>query len=508
MQRERWGSRWGVILAVAGSAVGLGNFLRFPGYAASMGGGAFMIPYLVALVLVGLPLVWMEWSLGRFGGSLGHGTAPALLEAASGRKVFRYLGVMGVFGPFAILVYYTLIESWTLGFAWHSLVGNVAANATKAELGRFFGEFRTGNGVYVFLAATFLANLFVIGRGVRGGIEKLCRLGMPLLVLLALFLLLRTATFRPAEGGRTWGEGLAWLWRPDFAKLGSFRVWLTAAGQIFYTLSVGIGVILTYASYVGRDDDIAGSGLAAAGTNEFIEVVLAGSIVIPLAFMIYGGAETQAIAAGSVFDLAFVSLPLAFQGMPLGTVALTAWFALLFLAALTSSVSLAQPCVAFLQDELGFTRRRATIALGVAYGALLVPLSLLWARGWLGEFDFWAGVLLLVVFGLVETVFFGWVMGVDRGFEELSRGARIRVPRVFRFVMRYVSPLYLLFLLVGYLATEWWDQIVMKDVPAADAAATWAARAVLVLLFAGTSALAWVGARRRARGRGFTEPQA
>ncbi len=510
MARERWGSRLGVILAVAGSAVGLGNFLRFPGLAASQGGGAFMIPYLIALAFVGLPLMWMEWTLGRHGGSLGHGTGPGILEAISGRRGFRYLGVLGVFGPFAILVYYSLIESWTLGFTWHSLTGHVTSQADAKGLTTFFNAYRGLDPkpdlvapwtVYLFLGLTVAANLFVISYGIRGGIEKLCKIALPLLFLLAIFMLVRTATITPWDPSRTYLDGLAFLWHPNLELLKNPTVWLRAAGQVFYTLSLGIGVILTYASYVSKKDDIAQSGLMAAATNEFAEVVLAGSIVIPIAFMFYGATQTQAIANGSIFDLAFVSMPLVFHSMtaPLDVIMCTAWFLLLFVAALTSSVSLAQPCVAFLEDELGWTRRRATAALGVAYVAILVPLALLWDRGWLGEFDFWAGTMMLVVFGLIEMIFFGWVLGIDRAWTELHEGARMRVPRFFRFICRWVSPSLLLAILGYYFYEDWWPSITMVDVPSEDRWVYWSARGALVVLFLFLAWVAWIAVRRRAR---------
>ncbi len=516
MERERWASQWGAILAVAGSAVGLGNFLRFPGYAAANGGGAFMIPYLLALLLVGLPLVWMEWTLGRFGGALGHGTGPGILEAVAKRPGARYIGVIGVFGPFAILVYYTVIEAWTLGYTVFSLTGHVTAAGTGTEAAAFLGAFSgeaprpdlvNPNWVHAFVAATVLLNLLVIYRGIRGGIEKMCKLAMPLLFLLAIGLLVRTATLgHPFSEDRGFLEGLAFLWTPDMAKLTQPVVWLKASGQIFFTLSIGIGVILTYASYLRKKDDIAFSGLAAAGTNEFAEVILAGMTVIPIAFMYYGAEETARIAAnvsgGSTLGFGFVSLPIVFHGLPLGSVISAAWFLLLFIAAITSSVSLAQPCVAFLEDEFGLSRRRATLALGGALVALLVPFSLLWAKGWLEEFDLWTGNVMLILFGLVESIFFGWVLGIDRAWAELHEGARMRVPRIFRFVCKWITPAILIAILAAFAATEWKGVIMLEGKSAEELTIRWIARGLLFATFAAFVGLAWFGARRRARQAG------
>jgi SNF family Na+-dependent transporter len=505
-----------VILAVAGSAVGLGNFLRFPGLAASMGGGAFMIPYLLALFLVGLPLVFMEWTLGRLGGSLGHSTAPAIFEAVAKRPAARTVGVIGVFGPFAILVYYVLIEAWTLGFAYYSLTGTVTSFGEGDGLRAFFNAFRGAApdsslvapwSIHAFLALTVAINLYVVFRGIRGGIEVLCRLAMPVLFILAIILLVRTATLgHPWDPARGYLDGLRFMWSPDFADLKRPEVWLRAAGQVFYTLSIGIGVILTYASYVPKKQDIALSGLAAAATNEFAEVVLAGLTVIPVAFMYFGAEGARGLCEGSIFDLGFVSLPLVFHHMPLGSLVSTAWFLLLFLAALTSSVSLAQPCVAFLMESLGLSRREASGALAVVYVLVLVPLVLCWATGWLDEFDFWAGTVMLVLFGLAEMILFGWVLGIRKGWAELHDGARIRIPRFYAIICKWVSPLLLLGVLVAFVIDEWGGRVLLTDVPDGEKLPRWAARVELLVLFLGIAALAAYGARRRARAGAAAPP--
>ena len=309
LKKETWGSKLGIILAVAGSAVGLGNFLRFPVQAANNGGGAFMIPYFVSLLLIGLPLMWIEWAIGRYGGVHGHTTAPGMFHRLWDNRLGKYLGVIGVFGPLVICIYYLYIESWLLGYSFYSLSGVLMNVPDKEGMAKFLSAyqglepntyFSSIAPAYFFFFVTIMLNFWVIFRGVTGGIEKLCKIAMPLLFLAAIVLVVRVITLGPPYPDRPdWSifNGFGYLWNPDFSALLNAKTWLAAAGQILFTLSVGIGVILTYASYLKRGDDIALSGLTAASTNEFAEVILGGSIIIPLAFAFFGPEGMKEVAA-------------------------------------------------------------------------------------------------------------------------------------------------------------------------------------------------------------------
>ncbi|HLD30427.1 MAG TPA: sodium:calcium symporter, partial [bacterium] len=325
-ERETWGTKIGIILAVAGSAVGLGNFLRFPVQAAQNGGGAFLIPYFISLFLLGLPLMWIEWTIGRFGGGFEHGTAPGIFHSMWAKNRFiKYFGVIGIFGPVVIFIYYTYIESWLLAYSFFSLTGKYASAARQGALGSFLSGFQglennqffSGLGTaYFFFLLTFILNIVVIYRGIRGGIEKLCKWALPTLLLFGVILAVRVLTLgTPDMINPDWNirNGLGFLWNPDFSALRSAKVWLAAAGQIFFTLSVGIGVILTYASYLKKKDDVALSGLTSAATNEFAEVILGGSIVIPAAFVFFGPQEIINIARSGSFNLGFVTMPAIFS---------------------------------------------------------------------------------------------------------------------------------------------------------------------------------------------------
>lgn len=491
MARERWGSKLGVILAVAGSAVGLGNFLRFPAKCVANGGGAFMVPYFVALLLLGLPLMWVEWTIGRFGGGFGHSTAPGMFQNMWNKNRFiKYFGVIGIFGPIAIYIYYVYIESWLLGYAWFSANGrllevahNAAATSQPAQeyanfLSSYLGQsdqyFDTTPVAYIFFLVTFLANLLVVRVGLRRGIETVCKWGLGLLFVLAVALMVRVLTM-PAHTGdgetRTAIEGLGQMWNADWSVLGAVQgvhlfglrfdcwvpnanVWFEAAAQIFFTLSVGMGVILTYASYLKKRDDVVLSGLTAAATNEAAEVVLGGSIVIPAAFAFLGIAGTLAAAKGGVFNLGFITMPMVLNQMPWSQAMSVCWFGLLFLAGITSSISLAQPAIAFLEDEFNLTKRQAVAIFSLVTFLLCQLVIFGWHRGVLDELDTWGTSFALVLFATIEVILFSWVFGMERAWTELHVGADLRIPRVYRFIIKYVTPAFLLAMLAFWLWQE------------------------------------------------------
>jgi len=464
--RENWGSRIGVILAVAGSAIGLGNFLRFPVKAALYGGGAFLIPYFVAFVLLGIPLAWVEWTLGRYGGQFSHGSAPGILNAVVRRPWAKYAGSIGVFGPLLIAFYYIYIESWLLGFAWYSITGELMSAVNAGTVSAFFGDYivlktRIVNAMpaaLFFFLVTFAINFAVVGLGVRRGIETLNKIAMPVILVLGLVLLIRVLTTPGIE------RGMAFMWNPDYSKLTNPRVWLEASGQIFFTLSIGIGAILTYASYVKRKQDIVMSSLTACASNEFAEVILGGTIVIPMAIVVYGATNIEEIAKMGAFGLGFNTMPIIFGKMPLPALLQTAWFVLLFFAGVTSSISVLQPSISFFEDEMKLHRKGAVSITGAV--CLVMGLVAVFGleAGAVDEMDFWGGTLLLVVFGAFEAVVFAWLFGSKRGWKELHEGSSIKLHPAFRFVLTWVTPIYLIVLLVAWLATDFGKVILLQGV--------------------------------------------
>ncbi len=453
-KREEWGSRIGMILAAAGSAIGIGNLLRFPGQAANNGGGAFMIPYILSLLLFGLPLMWIAWTIGRMGGRWGHGTTPGMFDKIVGRPWAKYAGVIGVALPLIFILYYTYIEAWCLAYSFFSLTGKYAD--PSIDLNVFFHEF-VGDAVtahyfqghtvaFSFLAICVAVNVWVLYRGVSRGIELVSKIAIPTLLLFCIAL----GVWVLSLGGDVF-RGLDFLWRPDLSRLFDQATWLAAAGQIFFTLSLGYGCLECFASYAKEDEDIVMTGLTASSLNEFVEVIFGSLIAIPAAAFYFGPERITEIAASGTFSIGMVSMPEIFRGMGTVTILGSIWFLLLFFAAFTSSVGVAQPVMAFLQDEARYSRGQAALFLLGAWTVGSVPVVMLYKYGGLDEMDFWAGTLGLVVFAMIEAFIFAWILGMPRAWEELHRGAHLRVPIVFRFIMKWITPVALAAIFLAWL---------------------------------------------------------
>lgn len=490
-KRESWASRLGVVLAMAGCAVGLGNFLRFPVQATQNGGGAFMIPYFIALIFLAIPLMWCEWAMGRMGGAVGHGTTPGIFDHIWKNRISKYLGVLGIFLPLAVGFYYFYIESWTLAYAWFSLTGKYQGIQEVASMTQFLNSFQGSNTgyfgglstAYVFFLITALANLYVVYYGIRGGIEKLAKIGMPILFVFAALLVVRVFTLGapdPSQPGNSVINGLGFIWNPDFSQLSNSKIWLAAAGQIFFTTSIGFGMIQCYASYLKKDDDVVVTGLSTTMTNEFVEVILGGSLAIPLAFAFFGKDPMISIAQSGSFNLGFAAMPTVFQGLPLGTIFGTIWFLLLFIAGITSSVAMLQPTVTFLEDELGWSRKKAVFSTWLFLLAIAhIPILGL-KSGALDEMDFWAGTFGVSLFAFFETILFVWVFKPKNAWNEIERGAQVRAPRFFLWVLKYITPVYLLALFVAWTIQQGPSVIRMEGVPLEDRAWRWIARLALL----------------------------
>jgi len=510
--RDTWGSRLGIIMAVAGSAVGLGNFLRFPTKAASNGGGAFLIPYFICLLLMGIPLMWVEWAIGRYGGGFGHSTAPGAFHTIWRKNRFiKYFGLIGIFGPLVIFIYYTYVESWTLGYSIFSLTGAFSGLASREGMRGFLEGYQLLKhrtlGIptaYLFFLATFAANAYILWHGIRGGIERFCKVAMPVLLACGVVMAIRVLTLGapdPAHPDWRVDNGLGFLWNPDFAVLVDkdrvAEVWLQAAGQIFFTLSVGMGSILTYASYLSRGDDVVLSGLSATSMNEFVEVILGGSIGLVGAYVFFGPAEAAGIAERGTFDLGFVTMPLIINRLAASSLFGFIWFSLLFLAGITSSISLAQPAVAFLEDEFDISRRKAVAILcSVAFVLCHGPI-LFHARGVLDEMDHWGGTVCLIVFSLIECVLFTWVFGIDKAWEEMHKGAQLRVPRAYKFILKYVTPVILIAILVGWTIDKFKSVILMRACKPEDFVYLLVTRGVLLAMVVTLAVLIWHAWRKR-----------
>ncbi len=509
-KNENWSSNLGVVLAVAGSAIGFGNFLRFPGLAAQYGGGAFMIAYFCAFLLMGIPLSWVEWAIGRKGGRLGGHSSASIFYLIAQTKCWKYLGLVSIIVPLAISMYYIALEGWTLGYAWHTAAGDLNLS-TSEEYGDFFTKFTglTGDGsvftggestlLFFFLLA-LAANFYLIYRGVNKGIEWFSKISMPILVITAIIILVRVLTMGTPDAAhpeRNVNEGLGYMWNPDKVMLVDTStdktigmvpasatpeeeaalisrlqqeypeatiereeitlikglmnpdMWITAAGQIFYSLSIGFGIVCTYASYVRRRKDIALGSLTANAANEVAEVGLAGMMIIPAAVSLLGVA---AAAGTSTFGLGFNVLPQVFNSMPGGQIFGTLFFVLLSIGAITSAISITQPAVAFVEEFWNLRRVQSVslIAMLLGIGSVIV----IWFTDGLlalDTLDFWLGTLSLYVSSALFLIVFRFVWGTPAGLAELRSGSLIPINRGIAILINWVTPAIMIFIFLAWL---------------------------------------------------------
>ncbi len=467
---ESWGSRVGLILAMAGNAVGLGNFLRFPVQAIQNGGGAFIIPYLVCFLLMGIPLLWIEWATGRFGGSKGHHSTPFILDAMDKRKFWKYIGVFGIFTNLAVAAYYCYLESWTLNYVWNAITGTFRGE-TAESVSNYFNAYVNAGDAHqhwsawiadnpapiIFWVVCLVLNTWILSKGLSGGVEKVAKIGMPLLIVFGVFLAIMSISLKSGQHGAVYGgsEGLNFLWTPDFSTIWNPKVWLAAAGQIFFTLSVGMGSIQCYASYVRKKDDIALNAMSAGWMNEFVEVVLGAAIIIPISVGYLGVDKVVEMTRTGGLGLGFRTLPFLFEqwGTTLAVICGVFWFGLLFFAGITSSLAMGTPWMGFMQDEFGWSRSKGAWSFGAIVLILGLPTVLFFNQGVFDEYDYWAGTVSLVVFALGETILFAWIFGMDKGWREINAGGDIQVPNVFKFIIKYVTPTLLLLVFLGALIT-------------------------------------------------------
>lgn len=459
--KEIWSSRFGLILAMAGNSVGLGNFLRFPVQAVQNGGGAFIIPYITCFMLMGIPLLWIEWSMGRFGGRSTNHSTPFILDSMGRSSYWKYIGVFGIFTNLAVAAYYCYIESWTLSYAVNSLMGVFLRMDQTGTAGYFINYidlstsfFGFGNEAIIYFLICILLNTYILSKGLSG-IEKAAKVGMPLLILFGCLLAFMGLTIGTSAKSvefplaNAW-DGLNFLWTPDYKSLFSPGVWLAAAGQIFFTLSVGMGTIQCYASYLKNEDDIALNATTAGFTNEFVEVVLGSLIVVPIAAGYFG---LDWVKDNISFGMAFQTMPYLFNqwGEILGIIAGVMWFGLLFFAGITSSLAMGTPWMGFMQDEFKWSKNSSAISFGVIVMFLGLPCVLFYKYGIFDQYDYWAGTVSLVVFAMAETILFAWVFGINTGWKEINKGADITIPSFYKLILKYITPLLLILVFFGAL---------------------------------------------------------
>ncbi|HPB02183.1 MAG TPA: sodium-dependent transporter [Bacteroidales bacterium] len=461
--KQAWGTRVGLILAMAGNAVGFGNFLRFPVQAIQNGGGAFIIPYLVSFLMLGLPLLFIEWSIGRYGGSHGFHSTPFMMQSMDRRRLWKYVGVFGIFSNIGIASYYCYMESWTLAYIFHSVIGTFNG-MDQHQVVQLFNDYVSIDKAtlipyepIVFFLICLGINVFILSKGLSGGVEKVAKIGVPLLLVFGLLLAIRAVTLKAGTAGaiNDSSVGLNFLWTPDFDSIYNPKVWFAAASQIFFTLSLGMGSIQAYASYLRKKDDIALNAMSAGWMNEFVEVVLGAAVIIPIAVGYLGVAKVQELAGLGGLGLGFKTIPYLFSqwGPLMATIAGVLWFGLLFFAGITSSLAMGTPVQGFLEDEFKWSRKKTALAFGLIILVIGMPTVLFFNQGVFDEYDYWTGSFALFVFAAFEAVLFAWFFGIKKGWKEINTGADIKVSGVFRFLIAYVTPVLLIIVFLGAVFT-------------------------------------------------------
>ncbi len=439
-RHEHWSSRLLFILAAAGSAVGLGNIWKFPYIAGEHGGGAFVLIYLVCIALIGVPVMMAEVLIGRRGGQSPIHSVRILAAKENRAAFWQIVGWIGCVGSFLILSFYSVIAGWALiyvSYAFNGVFDTLASDSAKdaQSIGNLFSGLLAAPGTLVTAHTLFIImTVMIVARGVKAGLEQAVRIMMPGLLLLLIILVGYSAL---ATG--KFGQAVAFLFQVDFSAL-NWRGVLVALGHAFFSLSLGLGVMVAYGSYLPRHISIAKASVTVSILDTFV-ALLAGLAIFPVVF-----AHGLEPAAGP--GLIFVTLPIAFGDMPGGLIVGTLFFILLVLAALTSAISLLEPTVEYLTEHRGIKRLWATLGAGMVVWLLGIASALafnLWSgftvlgNNIFDALDFLTANIMLPLGGLLVALFAGWVMSRSSIQEELEMGNTVGF-RLWRFVLRYITP--------------------------------------------------------------------
>ena len=439
-QRASFGSKLGMILATAGGAVGLGNVWRFPYMVGDNGGAAFLIIYFCCVLLLGIPCMLSEFIIGRHGAS----NTFRAYDKMSGGKAWKYVGLLGVLTGFLITGYYAVVSGWCLQYIYASIVGEL--NGSPQYVKQYFTEFSQDPlRPLLWTVAIILVAHFVIIHGVRGGIEKASKLMMPTLFVLLLVIVVSSCMLPDAS------KGVAFLFHPDFSKV-TKNMFLGALGQSFYSLSIAMGCICTYASYFSRNTNLVKSALQISLIDTVI-AILAGLMIFPAAFSVGvnpdSGPSLIFITLPNVFNQAFSSMPI------LGWIISLLFYLLLSVAALTSLMSLHEVSTSFFFEELHISRKRGALIVTVTCSLIGVLCSLsLGSWSWLSVggmdlfdvFDFVTGQIFLPVGGMLTCLFLGWFVPKKVVHDEFTNWGTVscRLFGAYLFLIRYICPLAIL----------------------------------------------------------------
>ena len=447
-ERVNFGSKIGAVLAAAGSAVGLGNIWRFPYETGNHGGAAFILVYLACVFMLGMPIMIAEFTVGRHSKA---STGRAYKVLAPGTH-WKWLGYLGVLAGFLILGYYSVVAGWTLEYILEAGMNGFADKKPEDFVVAFQSFSKDPVRPLIWLVIFLLATHFVIVKGVKDGIEKSSKVLMPVLFVLIVVLVGCSLSLPNAE------KGLEFLLKPDFSKVNG-DVFLGAMGQAFFSLSLGMGCLSTYASYFGKETKLGNTALSVGVIDTFV-AVLAGLIIFPAAFSV--GIQPDAGPS-----LIFITLPNVFQqafsGVPiLAYIFSVMFYVLLALAALTSTISLHEVVTAFLHEEFNLTRGRAArlVTFGCIIIGIISSLSLgvmqkytLFDKGFFDLLDFVTAKIMLPLDGLLVCIFVGWYLKRSVSYEELTNGGKLKAGlfNLYIFLLRYVAPVAIILIFINEL---------------------------------------------------------
>lgn len=431
--RGHWGGKLGFILAAAGGAVGLGNIWKFPYVVGQNGGGAFIFIYLVSVIFAGLPLLIAEIYIGK---TSQKNPVGAFRFFQKGSVPFSIIGYAGVVTAIIILSYYSVISGWTMHYLFLSLKG---FSGSEEAVKGLFGQMYESPATNIFWhSLVMLIGVLIISNGVQKGIEKVTKILMPLLGILLVSLMIYALTLDGA------GKALSFLFYPDFSSI-TPKVMLEALGTSFFTLSLGMGAMITYGSYLSKDISISQSSIQIAVIDTVI-ALMAGLTIFPIVF-------TNNLEPSAGPSLIFQTLPVLFSKMPGGYIISIAFFSLIIFAAITSAISLLEVVVSFAVDERGVSRKISTIFFGVVIWlvGLLSAISSFKTPGGQPYLDFLDGIVtkyLMPIGGLLTIIIFGWAISKAQKNEEFGK---TKIFAVFNFVVKFISPVLLAFIVLNEL---------------------------------------------------------
>ena len=438
-ERGSWGSKIAFILAASGSAIGLGNIWRFPMMVGKNGGAVFVFVYILAVILIGFTVMLAELIIGRHAQKNPVGA----IEHIKPRSPWKFVGYLGILTGVCILSYYSVVAGWAVGYLVKTASGVFSGEVTSQLTERIFTEFSSNPfEVILFFAIIIVITTFIISKGVKGGIERWTKVLMPLLFILIVFLAIRALTLPGSS------KGLSFYLKPDFSKLNGTII-LFALGQAFFSLSLGMGTMITYASYLPKSDNLVSSAGWVCFSDTLI-AILAGIIIFPTLFAIPGIAPT----AGS--GLVFKVFPLIFSKIPGGFIFGTLFFLLLSVAALTSTISLLEVPVAYFVDERNWSRKKAAWLIGFLSFVLGVPSAL--SSGGVKFFtkmdfqnimDFIFGNVSLAFGALLICFFLGYIWGVRKAVQEVFSGnPRFKLKPLWAISIKFLTPVAIIIILI------------------------------------------------------------